>query len=100
MEDKKIMIVETNKDTGTLTQIYVESMGITKENIRLVKSGFEAIELTKKEVFDIIIMDIQMPHLDGIETSKIIKPSGHDGSIPQIIAHTTMPVYPQEEIYT
>ena len=47
-----------------------------EEGINIVDSalnGKEIIEKLKKHVIDIIIMDIEMPELDGIETAKIVK---------------------------
>ena len=38
-----------------------------------VSSGFEAIEIVQKKQFDVILMDIQMPELDGIETTKELR---------------------------
>ena len=40
-----------------------------------VSNGEEAIQLLKREGFDLIVMDIQMPIMDGIETTKIIRNS-------------------------
>ena len=37
------------------------------------ENGVEALKILKKENFDIILMDIQMPEIDGIETTKIIR---------------------------
>ncbi len=38
-----------------------------------VVTGAEAIEKTKKEVFDLILMDIALPDMDGVEVTKTIK---------------------------
>lgn len=38
-----------------------------------VDSGVKAIELVKKEDFDLVMSDIRMPELDGVETVKIIE---------------------------
>ena len=38
-----------------------------------VGSGLKAIELVKKEDFDLVMSDIRMPELDGVETVKIIE---------------------------
>lgn len=38
-----------------------------------VDSGVKAIELVKREEFDLVMTDIRMPELDGVETVKIIE---------------------------
>ncbi len=44
-----------------------------KCNVTEAENGNQAIQILKKEKFDIILMDIQMPELDGIETTKILR---------------------------
>ncbi|MFB0946127.1 MAG: PAS domain S-box-containing protein [Spirosomataceae bacterium] len=56
--------------------------------VTIVSSGREAIELKPvKSKFDIILMDIQMPDLDGMETTKFLR-ANHDGDMPIVVAMT------------
>ncbi|HDR46233.1 MAG TPA: response regulator, partial [Geoalkalibacter subterraneus] len=41
--------------------------------VRCVSGGEEALELLKREDFDLVISDLEMPGLDGVETSRRIK---------------------------
>ena len=52
-------------------------------NIRLAKSGKEAIEIIKNHSVDLVLLDIRLPEIDGIEILKIIK--GIDDSIEVIM---------------
>lgn len=51
------------------------SMSLKKENygITTAENGFEAIELAKVNDYDLILMDIRMPEIDGYETSEKIR---------------------------
>ena len=54
--------------------------------IRIFKatSGQEAIEVAKKEKLALILMDVQMPYMDGFETAEKIKQLNHTRTIPII----------------
>jgi len=56
-------------------------------DVILAESGVEAIANVKKQNFDLILMDIQMPDMDGVEATKIIKNTIRK-AIPPIIAMT------------
>ncbi|PWH86810.1 response regulator [Brumimicrobium oceani] len=69
LRDKKILIVEDNTLNLMLTKKTLEKY---KVNIFEAKNGVEAIQQLKSLEVDLILMDIQMPLKDGIETTKTL----------------------------
>ena len=68
--EMKILIVDDNALNRDMVCFILKDMGVS---FRPVGSGPEAIELLKKENFDVILMDLQMPGMDGKETTKRIR---------------------------
>ncbi|MFY0675356.1 MAG: response regulator [Bacteroidia bacterium] len=66
----KIMVVDDNAINLKLAKRVLEKLGYQAE---LANNGHDAIEKHKEEVFDLIFMDVQMPGIDGLETTSIIK---------------------------
>ncbi len=70
-EDKTILIVDDTKFNFVLLRAHLRK---TKANLIWIENGQDAIEFVKKSRdIDLILMDIRMPVLDGIEATKIIK---------------------------
>ncbi len=61
----KLLIVE---DEENLRDLYEEDLIDSGYDVAKVSNGKEAIDLLRGEKFDLIIMDIRMPEMDGIET--------------------------------
>ncbi|MEN8154971.1 MAG: ATP-binding protein [Acidobacteriota bacterium] len=78
-----ILIAEDNKVNSMLLEYILKREGF---EITIVANGKQAVDQVKKKKFDIILMDIQMPELDGVEATKII--SGFLTEKPPIIALT------------
>jgi two-component system chemotaxis response regulator CheY len=53
-----------------------------------VDSGFEALRLLPREKFDLIITDINMPDINGLELIRFVRSSEHHGSVPILIIST------------
>ncbi|MCJ7936265.1 MAG: PAS domain S-box protein [Chryseobacterium sp.] len=70
VEGIKVLLVEDNALNRVVAQ---NSLQHFKCSVTEAENGTEAIAVLKKEKFDIILMDIQMPELDGIETTKILR---------------------------
>jgi CheY-like chemotaxis protein len=70
LKDKRILIAEDNEmNIEVLKKILKPYNPI----LTTVKNGQEAINICKKELFDLILMYIQMPIVDGIEATKTLK---------------------------
>lgn len=65
-----VLLVEDDKVNQVLTTRMLNDMGCS---IEIVNNGKEALEILNQKVFDLILMDIQMPEMDGIEATAIIR---------------------------
>ena len=66
----KILVVEDNLINQKITKSFLVRMNHT---VTIVKNGKEAVDIFEKEYFDCILMDIQMPVMDGIQATKLIR---------------------------
>lgn len=71
IKDKRILIVDDNPTNTLLLSSILENKGFT--NIHTASSAVEAYEVLEKEPIDVILMDILMPGIDGIEATKTIR---------------------------
>jgi len=81
----RILIAEDNQVNQKLAVRVLNKLGYTK--IDIAQNGNEVIDSLSKDSYEIILMDVQMPELDGIEATKRIRSSMKDKS-PVIIAMT------------
>lgn len=87
-----IMLVEDKPMNQKLTRTLLEQRGWS---VQSACNGLEAVELFKQHDFDLIIMDIQMPKMDGLQATTLIRQEEEKkGSYTPIIAMTA---YAQDE---
>jgi len=82
---KKVLVVEDNHDNFTIVNYALKRAGY---EVLAAVSGEVGFELAVRERPFFILMDINLPGIDGIETTRRIRNSEADGSIP-IIAITS-----------
>lgn len=67
---KKILVVEDNELNQSLMEHLLASWGLT---VKIVGSGMAALKILQTESFELILMDIQMPELDGYAAASSIR---------------------------
>ncbi len=72
MRTKHILLVDDDAENREELSMALE---FNNFKVTCVSSGEESIETARNEKFDLVLMDIKMPGLGGIEASKIIKES-------------------------
>ena len=70
LENKSVLIVEDNKINQMITKKILEKK---KMVCTVVDNGMESIKLTKENDFDLILMDLHMPGISGIEATEKIR---------------------------
>jgi len=68
--EKKILIAEDSSVIQNLTRKILEQQNF---DISTVKNGQQVIDIVNSEDFDLILMDINIPLIDGIECTKMIR---------------------------
>ncbi|RKD89957.1 response regulator [Mangrovibacterium diazotrophicum] len=84
----RILLAEDNEINAKVSMLCIRKLG---HKVMLARNGIEALELFHDNEFDIVLMDVQMPGMDGVEATqeirRIEKTSGVEKGIP-IIAMT------------
>lgn len=80
----KVLLVDDNAVNRKVSGEILKNAGC---QVTLAESGQEAIELVQQFSFDLIFMDIQMPDMDGIDTTRALKALGRE-NLPPIVAMT------------
>ncbi|CAM4321994.1 PAS domain-containing hybrid sensor histidine kinase/response regulator [Gillisia hiemivivida] len=70
LESSRVLVVDDNPANIYITAQFLNDWKLENES---AKSGFEAIEMLRKKDFDLILLDLHMPKLNGYKTAKEIR---------------------------
>lgn len=88
LADKRILLAEDNDLNAEITMTVLEENGLKVERVADGRKCVEAVRKMPVDYFDMILMDIQMPGLDGYEATKQIRHLGDSRAQIPIIAMT------------
>lgn len=67
---RKVLIVDDNEE---LCKNMLDILELKGYDVAIAYDGYRAIEAVKKERFDVVVMDVNMPGMSGVDTLKILK---------------------------
>lgn len=79
---KKILVVDDNVDSIMILRSILESQG---HCVRTAQSGADALELLAHELPDLVLLDVMMPQMSGIEVLERIKTTHATSKVPVIM---------------
>jgi GAF domain-containing protein/DNA-binding response OmpR family regulator len=81
----RILLAEDNVVNQKLALRLLQQMGYRAD---VASNGKEAIESVQRQTYDVVLMDVQMPEMDGLEASRQINARWHPSARPRIVAMT------------
>jgi signal transduction histidine kinase/DNA-binding response OmpR family regulator len=90
----RILLAEDNRVNQKVALGLLERMGYRAE---VAANGLEALDALTRQPFDVVLMDVQMPELDGLGATRTIRSRGNPESQPWIIAMTAYALQGDED---
>ena len=82
--DAHILVAEDNLDNQLLIKLLLQTWGLEPD---IANNGAEAVEMALVNDYQLIIMDMQMPIMGGLEATKILRHTSYDGPIIALTAN-------------
>ncbi len=86
LSNVRALVIDDVQDNRDIIKRFLELAGAT---VSLASNGFEGVEMALSQPSDVIIMDIQMPGMNGYEATKKLREEGYEGPILALTANAT-----------
>ena len=80
----KVLVVDDSPDNQVLFRLMLTKAGA---KIEIASDGVEGVEKALSESFDVILLDVQMPRMDGHEATQELRAKGYTGPVIALTAH-------------
>ncbi len=84
LRDVNVLLVDDAADNQTLIGHF---LGLAGANVEFADNGAEGVEKAMAGDYNVVLMDIQMPHVDGYEATRRLRTQGYDKPIIALTAH-------------
>ena len=92
----RVLLAEDQPVNQKLMSAVMERLG---HDLAIAENGIEVIRKLRDQPFDIILMDIQMPLMDGIQTTKVIRASDESWRDIPVVALTAHAMEGHSDVY-
>jgi PAS domain S-box-containing protein len=96
LEGLKVLLVEDNATNRLVASKMLEAMGIT---VAMAENGLAGLQAAQDGAYDLILMDVQMPVMDGLEATQAIRVLGGAVATTPIIGLTANALAHQQQAY-
>jgi PAS domain S-box-containing protein len=90
----RILVAEDNVVNQQLALLVLQKLGYRAE---VTANGLEALQALEREPYDVVLMDVQMPTMDGLEATRRIHQRWPEGRRPHVIAATASAMQEERE---
>jgi signal transduction histidine kinase/CheY-like chemotaxis protein len=87
LENLRVLLAEDSPDNQILVTRLLEKAGASVDT---VSNGEDAVSLAEKGQYDVLLMDLQMPIMDGYEATSKLRKNGYKGKILALTAHAML----------
>lgn len=81
----RVLVVEDNPANRRIASLFLDGVA---EDVSLATDGVEALHLLNTQAFDLVLMDVRMPRMDGLEATRRLRASGGPNAGVPVVAFT------------
>ncbi|MBC7419693.1 MAG: response regulator [Bdellovibrio sp.] len=86
LKNKNVLIIEDSEDNQEIFKYFLKAAGATSD---IIDNGEDAVQQANHDNYDLILMDIQLPKMDGMEATRRIRAKGYKKPIIALTAHSS-----------